>query len=187
MYVDFHQAAQRRVTEALPCCSRNVLTRGPGHRGLLSLPRPPRAPRALLPAKEGEAGVGASSVPTTETRRAALRGRAQLFAAAVGLGLCMHVCVRTCVCMRVCVHVCTRVCVYVYTRVCACVCACVYTCVSVHVCVYTCVRVHVCVCVRVCTHCSQQHLVSVFCLHRSSLLFLSLFSDNCRIICCWKI
>ena len=162
MYVDFHQAAQRRVTEALPCCSRNVLTRGPGHRGLLSLPRPPRAPRALLPAKEGEAGVGASSVPTTETRRAALRGRAQLFAAAVGLGLCMHVCVRTCVCMRVCVHVCTRVC--------ACVC----------------VRVHVCVCVRVCTHCSQQHLVSVFCLHRSSLLFLSLFSDNCRIICCWK-
>ena len=147
MYADFHQAAQRRVTEASPCCSRSVLARGACHRGLLSRPRPPRAPRALVPGKEGEAGVGAqSSLVSTDTRRAARRGRAQLFAAAVGLGLCT----------RVRVHMCARACV--------------------------CVRV----CVCVCTHCSRQHLVSVFCLHRSSLLFLSLFSDNCRIICCWK-
>ena len=150
MYLDFHQAAHRQVPEALPCCCRNVLMRGAGHRGLLSRPRPPRAPRALLPGRRGEAGVGASSISTTETLRAQPPKPCAPEEGPSSLQLrLVWVCV--CVCMR------TRVCV--------------------------------CVCVRacVCAHYSQEHLVSVFCLHRSGLLFLSLFSDNSRIICCWKI
>ena len=114
MYVDFHQAAHRQVPEASPCCCRNVLMRGAGHRGLLSRPRPPRAPRALLPGRRGEAGVGASSISTTETLRAqppkpCAPGEGPSSLQLRLVWVCVCVCMRTRVC--VCVCVCARACV----------------------------------------------------------------------------
>ena len=162
----FPSGGAETVTEALPWCSCvDVRSRPP------CAPLPPQPPGPLTPSSPGwRAGAG-GSVFTLHHGNTQGCAPPKPRAPGEGPALCSWSGLCMCVCLCVCVCVCARACV------CVCVCASVCMCVCMHACVCMRASVH--------AHCSQEHLVSVFCL-RSSLLFLSLFSDNSRIICCWK-